>query len=317
MIYSAFLLSIPTALVAHIDNYISAFGTTHKLPYVANIILDYSQSPTYLGLHNDVLFHGYPLNWYRSTLPQNSTGSGVGYAWAIDNGTAVTFPTGEYFQQVSAPGNPLDLSQISSADAAALIATRNNSIQANLLGNTLAATDFVTGTIDTVGNVSANLENGTLHLILGGLITLTPKLAASDNVATASTTPSPSYTWVQVHIPSGTQDMSFNFTFNGVDSRDLLFVGINNTQLFALEGAYAQDGVLENSGLLDITAWAGQNVELFVGDTGIASNGTMAVTNITFESVPEPRSLGFLTLGLVLLASRNRRRWVSSKSPSK
>ena len=312
-----FTSSIPTALVAQIDNYISAFGTTHDLPYVSNIILDYSQSPTFLGLHNDVLFHGYPPDWYRSTLPQNSMGSGVGYAWAIDNGAAAAFPAGEYFQQVSAPGNPLDLSKISSADATTLIATRDNSIQENLLGNTLAATDLVSSTIQTVGNVSANLENSTLHLVLGGLLPIAPKLEASSDVVTAGTTPSPSYAWVQVHIPNDTEDMSFDFTFNGADPSDLLFVGINDTQLFALEGAYVPDGTVENSGLLNISAWSGQDVELFVGDTGISANGTMTVTNITFESVPEPTSLSVMALGILLLSRRYRQSWVSSKSPTK
>jgi hypothetical protein len=105
--------------------------------------------------------------------------------------------------------------------------------------------------------------------------------------------------------------MTFSFLFHNLDSDDYLTVGINDTQLFALEAGFVGDGIESNSGVLDVSQWAGQDVELFLGlnSQGNAPGGTMELENFQFYSsaVPEPSSIALLSLALIGLKARRFR----------
>jgi hypothetical protein len=266
-------------------------------------------------------FHEYPPQWYSSTLQNDGNNAGGGYAWAIDqrgvNGSA--FPSGQYFEQASNETTPMVLQSISQAQAQNLIANRD-STNANLINTysrLIEASNYIAGPLQAVGNVTDAIRQEAtgvigsrfgLQLLLGGA-----SFDEQSNGARTSATPaiqavaSPSYTWIPINIPHDAQFVSFNFEFEDVNPNDLLTVGIGDSQLFALEGQYVPNDELENSGVLDVSQWAGQSVDLFFGNSGIAANGTMVIQDLTFESVPEPHSILLVIIPLILLRRHDDR----------
>jgi probable HAF family extracellular repeat protein len=312
---------------ATLDNYISAFGNLHVATNIANVILTQGgAAPGSIPTPNDLIaFHLYPTNWYPATIPASS-GATVGYAWDTNNPAATTFPKGQYFLQSSAPGNPLSFQPIGALQAAAAIANRDITESPAVA---TAATYFVGGTIvnsaiQTVGNVTNTLtaEASTdvtgpgyaLKLVLGGA-DVTPDSAVKSLAISTNdvTSPNPSYAWVPVSIPAGTQTLSFKFSSSNVGPGDDLVVGIADTQLFALDTSSVPDSTLENSGLLDVSQFAGQNEELFVGFSGVSSDGSATIQDLQFQVAPEPSPGVFVAASLlsVLLRPRRRRRPVA------
>lgn len=106
-------------------------------------------------------------------------------------------------------------------------------------------------------------------------------------------------------IPGDAKTISFNFIFHSVSAGEYLSFGVNDTQLFALESNFVTDGTLYSSGLLDVSQWAGQNVNLLYGYNG-QSAGSMTVQDLQFQNVPEP--IVFAPLLLITLFARRHRR---------
>lgn len=105
--------------------------------------------------------------------------------------------------------------------------------------------------------------------------------------------------------------MSFDYQMNGLSPDDFLSVGINDNLLFEIESQFIADGVVTNTGELDVSQWAGQDAQLFLGlNTADDNNigGTIIVDDISFQTVPEPSSLCLAVAAIVLIACRRRRR---------
>jgi pimeloyl-ACP methyl ester carboxylesterase len=299
---STWAAPLPSTSVGRIDNYVTAFGDLHPNAQAVNVLLTQSTDngfPTSQDLH---AYHNYPPQYYVNTEQLAGGGSG-GYDWAIENpGSSSSFPAGSYYVQSTNPLTPMVLSQVSQTDATAdLLIQRAKELPVAIpVAGYFLGGNLINGSIQILGQVQDFLtqESGSqvvgapfaLSLQLGGQATnneQAQKLSIKQ-VSNASESSSPSQAWIPIEIPANAQDLSFNFSMTGVDPADYLAAGINNTQLFAIEGAYIPDSTLESSGLLDVSAWAGQDVDLFVGDSGIASNGTMDVQDIQFYEVPEP-----------------------------
>ena len=94
---TTFAPAVPAVNVAGIDNYVSAFGNLVLLPNATNVILNNNQT-AWPHLITD--FHSYPISWYASTL---LTTLPVGYAWALDNTSALAtpLPKGQFYEQGS------------------------------------------------------------------------------------------------------------------------------------------------------------------------------------------------------------------------
>lgn len=339
---------IPPNGAIRIDNYVSSFGTFHPEtinPEAANIVLqrDPNNLPDPTNDMYWVNFHAYPINWYKNTI---NTTSGVGFAGAIENGSFnpadPAFQPGSYWLQNTNPGGSLSLLASNKSDAAQVLITRNKSIQEDLYkdGSSLfhsirpvLAADFgahldlnqLIGAIQVENKALIKMVNP----LSGSLIALTPEVTltkfpvaaaaatASAKLASATvdastptlTSTSSSYAWMPITIPSDAKYLAMDFTFHNLSGADLLSVGINDSPLFQLESQYAIDGVAQSTGLLDISSWAGQNVELFLGLAAADDNnagGTLTLGNISFISIPEPTVLAPLFL-VALLAQRRRR----------
>jgi hypothetical protein len=97
--------------------------------------------------------------------------------------------------------------------------------------------------------------------------------------------------------------MSFVYTFNGATNSDYVAMGINSSNLLALGANVAGNGTPTESGILDVSAWRGQTVNL-----GFALGGTnitpaqLTVQSIRFYGENQPPLFGGLSRSnLVLL----------------
>lgn len=100
----------------------------------------------------------------------------------------------------------------------------------------------------------------------------------------------PPAVWMSVAVPSNTLGMAFNFTLiSGDTNDDYLAFGINGTNVFALETRFMPAGQVLSSGMIDISAYAGQSVEFFFGVLGgNSTNTSLAVDGIRFYQEARP-----------------------------
>lgn len=304
-----------------IDNYIAATGNVH--PNAVNIIL--SQGATEF---DPVAFHNYPVEWYQQTIENTSTSLlGMGFQF---NGTQAQPGVYPYnFEQYIYPSPELSLSPITYQSAQDLITNRNIAEIASLgiqKAWSLGA-DLITGPIQYSGNVTA----ASIVLPLGLVetpsnsasqvdlqLTLAKGAASTDSVlahraemATQQvTTVVPAYAWIPIAVPADADFMSFDFQMNNLSPGDFLSAGIDDTLLFQIQNQFIANSASTNSGLLDVSQWAGQDIQLFLGlnaadDANIG--GTIVVDNISFEAVPEPSALLMMVVGTVGLWEYRRR----------
>ncbi len=107
---------------------------------------------------------------------------------------------------------------------------------------------------------------------------------------------------VPIAVPADADFMSFDFQMNNLSSGDFLSAGVGDTLLFQIQSQFIVNSAITNSGLLDVSQWAGQDIQLFLGlnvvdDANIG--GTIVVDNISFEEVPEPSALLMMAVGTV------------------
>lgn len=100
----------------------------------------------------------------------------------------------------------------------------------------------------------------------------------------------PPQAWVPVTIPPDAAFLVFDFTVTGDPAEDQIVCAINEQNLFTLPARFAPDGSPESTDFLDISAYAGQEVELYFGLVGGTSSGcALAIDGIRFVTVPLPK----------------------------
>jgi len=121
---------------------------------------------------------------------------------------------------------------------------------------------------------------------------------------------SPVYGWLPVSIPSDAIFISFDFLIENADEGDYLTFGIGENLLFYFDGTDFEGDALVNSGYINISDWAGEDVELiFALNSGGDPNATMTIESIAFYSpIPEPSTLLLLAPALLGFAGLLRRR---------
>ena len=99
----------------------------------------------------------------------------------------------------------------------------------------------------------------------------------------------PAYAWIPLFIPSNTISMTFDFMLQGDGASDSFQAALNGTNILSLETILIQTNVTLNSGMIDVSAYAGQTNEFFVGIVGgTSTNAQITVQNLVFYSVPAP-----------------------------
>jgi hypothetical protein len=95
---------------------------------------------------------------------------------------------------------------------------------------------------------------------------------------------------VPVRIPAGAAFLVFDFTVTGDPADDLIVCAINEKNLFTLPARFAPDNSPVSTDFLDVSAYAGQQVELYFGLVGCTSSGCiLAIDGIRFVTIPTPK----------------------------
>ena len=108
----------------------------------------------------------------------------------------------------------------------------------------------------------------------------------------------PAYAWLTVDVPAGAGFLAFDFTVTGDPKSDRIVCAINEQNVFSLAAKFAPSGVPSSTDLLDVSAYAGQTIELMFGLTGgISTDCEVAIDGIRFVTLPTPK-VGVAASGL-------------------
>ncbi len=93
-----------------------------------------------------------------------------------------------------------------------------------------------------------------------------------------------------MHVPANAGMMAFDFTVTGEPLDDSIACAVNGQNVFTLPAKFAPDGSPVSTDMMDISAYAGQSVELFFGLVGgTSTNCQVAIDGIRFITIPQPK----------------------------
>ncbi len=99
----------------------------------------------------------------------------------------------------------------------------------------------------------------------------------------------PPQAWLTVQVPENTGFMVFDFTVTGEPGQDVIACALNEQNLFTLPARFAPDDSPVSTDFLDVSAFAGQEVELYFGLVGGTSIGcALAIDGVRFVTIPTP-----------------------------
>lgn len=100
----------------------------------------------------------------------------------------------------------------------------------------------------------------------------------------------PAYAWVSVQVPPDAGMMAFDFTVTGEPVDDKIVCAINDHNVFSLAAKFAPEGEPVSTDMIDVSAYAGQTVELFFGLAGgTSTNCELAIDGVRFITIPQPK----------------------------
>lgn len=309
------------------DNYISYVG--FYLPNTFNVALQ--KAAGVWGFNPDQA-HGYPMVWYDLSI-QTPTDAVAGFQqsreYDLEAGLSEpAFPSdllqlGDAYHQTPASSDPLALEQLPPEDVFQAIVpffgNKADIVVQGAVGVVQFAGDVTTDVLDGaevagryvsqgfayMGNVAAQGGQAVVNIFDSAVLRLTFHTGPSHSYAgprPLDLTPAP-MAWLPVSVPPGSPVMAFDFTVQGDPVDDVLVCGIGETNLFSLEAKYVPTNAVSASRLIDVSAWSGQQVELFFGLMGgTSSNATLQVDNIRFYSLQAPRLDIALSAGALLLS---------------
>jgi hypothetical protein len=106
-----------------------------------------------------------------------------------------------------------------------------------------------------------------------------------------SSTNVPAYAWMQLVVPTNAVSLSFDYIIQGDWQSDSLASAFNGTNVLLIAGNTIQTNVMFSSGSIDVSAFAGQTNEFFIGIVGgTSTNALLTVENLAF-SISLPPSL--------------------------
>jgi hypothetical protein len=307
------------------DNYITAFGMLHS--NAANVILtnDFPIATIFPQAAYDeiVTFHGYPMTWYDDSIT-TPFGSSLGFRRSFEeNGLTAPPAINTYFIQAFSSSD-LDLVATNYSSASQLLNTRLKNMLNPIYYNLVQASP---APLQAAGQINAAIQD-TLTQDPYALTTGLPEgwginvnLATSSSDGGSSPAPQlkvrsldqpadnqnstnvPAYVWIPLAVPSNAISMSFDFMFQGNGASDSFAVALNGANVFSVSTSLIQTNVTMNSGQINVSQYAGTNVELFLGIVGgTSTNANVAASGFRFYSVLPP-SLQAQTLGNIFVLS--------------
>jgi hypothetical protein len=265
------------------------------------------------------LYHGTPPEWYGETIT-NPTGSVMGDIWSFERNSNFTSPApGTFWGE---QGNGLTLGQIGQYAAEQ---DRTVQIIGGIAENFAVSRvlEKIQPAVGVVGSVSANVIDTVLNDSTPTYVT-TPATIGISSYAPPTPdfwsphfilqtqppslpgplisskahpldgpqpTPSnsPAYAWVPMTIPTNATSLSFDFQIQGSGASDSFAAAVNGTNVFSLPLNLLQTNVVMNSGMIDVSAYAGTNIELFLGIVGgTSTNASVTVSGVRIYTTMPP-----------------------------
>ena len=180
------------------------------------------------------------------------------------------------------PQNLISHVGVNLVSSSANILANNNNQQVQLLnGPAVNVSSLVTGPYNAFETALATeVELVTTSLINGG--GLVRPLGGPVPLG-GSAGNSPAYVWIPVTVPTNALTMAFNFELQGNGNQDSFQVAMNSNNLMAVETVLIPTNVTMNSGMIDVSQYAGQQAELFFGIVGgTSTNASVTVSDIAF-----------------------------------
>jgi hypothetical protein len=268
-------------------------------------------------IQNDTDYHNYPHHWYYNTVNQinnpNDPPYLMGFQRSWEGGGIVGRPvTNSYyieskncppsFPSYSGYDPAYNLVQITPDQANQyLIARPQNLISkvgANLVGwtaNTLANNNsqqvqILNGLAGSISSLITGAYNFGSYAIAMRINLLTTPFITGLLHPLGGPVPhggsggnSPAYVWIPVTVPSNALTMAFNFMLQGNGNQDSFQVAMNTNNLMTVETVLFQTNVTMNSGMIDVSQYAGQQAELFFGIIGgTSTNASLTISDIAF-----------------------------------
>ncbi len=98
--------------------------------------------------------------------------------------------------------------------------------------------------------------------------------------------------WLTVDVPANAGMLQFDFIVTGAPASDRIVCAVGGENVFNLPAIYAPQGEVQSTDMMDISQYAGQQVELFFGLAGGTSIGCeLAIEGIRFITIPQPTLL--------------------------
>ena len=299
------------------ENYISAFGLQQL--GAANVILT-NEFPA--NANNPVswfdeiaAFHGYPMDWYDETIQTDN--SAMGFVWPFlwslgDAGFANAPSAGSVYVQ-NFNTSQWDLTATNWNYGTNLLAARfqayRNGLFYSLTGETLdsAAVNGTGNGQNVVGALPA--FSSFLMSIFTTPANTSPvpqikvhPLGLTPNDASSNTN-NPAYAWMPLAVPANAVSMSFDYMIQGDWQSDSLAAAFNGTNVLSLPGSQIETNVLFSSGSIDVSDFAGQTNEFFIGIVGgTSTNAQLTVENLAFSLTTPPSLQAQMSGGNLMLS---------------
>jgi pimeloyl-ACP methyl ester carboxylesterase len=291
------------------DNYITACGLLH--PEAANAILNFDY-PATVGDMNTFIqefynFHDYAHYFYEDTIEPGIFNTGgqlnatyMGFICSFEGGGSDTRPVANTYFYQDPNGLELNLVQKDSTFATTLLNARlanywsvgvssaeDSSPWYWLAINSAQVVGQVSG-IDSTAGIIVNLLTG-----FGGSGSQIQSLGVHPMGGPVplggSAGNTPAYAWIPLTIPSNAVSMSFDFMLQGNGNQDSFQVALQGTNILSLETSLIQTNVTLNSGLINVSQYAGRKVELFLGIVGgTSTNAALTASDFQFYGVLPP-----------------------------
>ena len=289
------------------ENYVAAVGSLQT--NAANVILtnDFpANAPDIESWFGDfAAFHDYPMSWYNTTIQTDN--SVMGYVWPFlwslgDTGFAnAPSNVGSVYIQA---GSEYNLKATSWNYGTNLLAARYQAYR-NALAYAQEGEAPNSAAVNGNGNGEYVVDalpafESAIHGIIFWLLT-TPAnaspslqinvrpLGLTANDANSSSANIPAYAWMPLVVPANAVSLSFDYIIQGDWRSDSLAAAFNGTNVLSLPGSQIETNILFSSSSIDVSTYAGQTNEFFIGIVGgTSTNAQLTLQNLAFSVSSSP-----------------------------